>query len=418
MASIGTNPNGRRRILFVDADGSRKTVRLGKATAKAAQYARVMIELLLESKRTGRKHVDAEEWCTRIDSKLRHRLERVGLISHEPMRDSSVSDVLTEYFANLEVGPRTLKTYEQTRKSLETYFQPSQPARSIGPLDAERWKQASLAAGLAPSTVAKRVRQARTIFRHAVRWKMIDSNPFAEVKGGGMTNRSRMFFVTREMADSVIDSCPDTEWKLIFALSRYGGLRCPSEHCLLRWEDIDWSHSRMLIRSPKTERHGGDHRFVPIFPELRPLLLKAFEEAAEGAKFVLPRVSSGAINLRTRMIKIVRRAGLTPWPKLMHNLRSSRQTELARTHPAHVVCSWLGNSPAVAAAHYLQVTEDDFEKAAQIPAQHSPVRPSTGRKSTAVETENSEVFPHDSMACRCVRHDELTPRGVEPLFAG
>ena len=31
MASIGKEPNGRKRILFVAADGSRKTVRIGKA---------------------------------------------------------------------------------------------------------------------------------------------------------------------------------------------------------------------------------------------------------------------------------------------------------------------------------------------------------------------------------------------------
>jgi hypothetical protein len=37
--------------------------------------------------------------------------------------------------------------------------------------------------------------------------------------------------------------------------------------------------------------------------------------------------------------------------------------ELAQTFPIHVVCSWLGNSPAVATKHYLQVTDADFEKA-------------------------------------------------------
>ncbi len=30
-----------------------------------------------------------------------------------------------------------------------------------------------------------------------------------------------------------------TQWRLIFALSRYGGLRCPSEHLALRWGHID-----------------------------------------------------------------------------------------------------------------------------------------------------------------------------------
>jgi len=42
--------------------------------------------------------------------------------------------------------------------------------------------------------------------------------------------------------------------------------------------------------------------------------------------------------------------------------RASRQTELQREFPIHVVCSWLGNSQQVAQQSYLLVTEDDFAK--------------------------------------------------------
>src|SRR5262249_45065918 len=90
---------------------------------------------------------------------------------------------------------------------------------------------------------------------------------------------------------------------------------------------------------------------------------------AEGAIYVISRYRDTNQNLRTRFAKIIRRAGLTPWPKLFHNLRASRQTELVERYPIHVVCAWLGNTAAVAAEHYLQVTEDHFQSAAQIPAQ-------------------------------------------------
>jgi hypothetical protein len=52
------------------------------------------------------------------------------------------------------------------------------------------------------------------------------------------------------------------------------------------------------------------------------------------------------------------------WPRLVHSMRASRQTELQREFPIHVVCSWLGNSPQVAQQSYLLVTEDDFVRAA------------------------------------------------------
>jgi hypothetical protein len=77
-------------------------------------------------------------------------------------------------------------------------------------------------------------------------------------------------------------------------------------------------------------------------------------------------------NWRTQFLRILRKAGLNPWPKLFHALRAACQTDLANRFPAHVVCEWLGNSLAVAQEHYLQLTEDHFraavQKAAQIPA--------------------------------------------------
>ena len=71
-------------------------------------------------------------------------------------------------------------------------------------------------------------------------------------------------------------------------------------------------------------------------------------------------------NLRTTFEKIVKRAGLEPWPKLFHALRSSRETELAQEFPIHVVTAWLGNTPSIALRYYLLTTDSDFEKAAAV----------------------------------------------------
>jgi hypothetical protein len=76
----------------------------------------------------------------------------------------------------------------------------------------------------------------------------------------------------------------------------------------------------------------------------------------------VPGRSSASQNLRTQLQKIIRRAGLTPWPKLWQNLRSTRATELANEYPAHTA-AWLGHSTLVAQKHYWQVTDEDFERA-------------------------------------------------------
>ncbi len=103
---------------------------------------------------------------------------------------------------------------------------------------------------------------------------------------------------------------------------------------------------------------------IPIFPELCPYLEAVFDKAEPGM-YVLPafRTRGAAVNLRTRLERIILRAGLIPWPRLWQNLRSARETELADQFPAHVVCQWIGNSELVAKKHYLQVTDEHYRQA-------------------------------------------------------
>ena len=141
-----------------------------------------------------------------------------------------------------------------------------------------------------------------------------------------------------EDAAKVLDACPDHEWRLIFSLARFRGLRTPSETQKLRWCDVDWARGRLLIHSPKTEHHEGkETRWIPLFPELREHLDAAFDTPADGSDFVITRYRDGDQNLRTHMLRIIKRAGLKAWPKLFQNLRSTRETELAEIYPLHVV---------------------------------------------------------------------------------
>ena len=115
----------------------------------------------------------------------------------------------------------------------------------------------------------------------------------------------------------MLEACPDAQWRLIFALSCYGGLRCPSEHLSLKWEDVDWERGRILIRSSKTEQHdGGKSRWVLLFPELVRYLRDVFEEARDGAVHVITRYRHKGCNLLVQLLRIIHKAGLKPWPKL------------------------------------------------------------------------------------------------------
>jgi hypothetical protein len=109
---------------------------------------------------------------------------------------------------------------------------------------------------------------------------------------------------------------------------------------------------------PKVEQHEGRGiRSCPIFPELRRILDEAFEIFGDKREYGVAASQYRAAantamgwknaNLRSEMTRLLRRAGVSGWPRLFHSMRASRQTELQRDFTLHVVCSWLGNSPRI-----------------------------------------------------------------------
>jgi integrase len=367
VASIVREPNGRRLIQFIAADGKRKSIRLGRVTQRIAEEVRVKIEQLHASV-VASCPLDNEtaRWVNTLSDTLAQKLVAVGLI---PERGKTRLEEFIEGYIKqrTDVKPRTRRNLSTAKKRLVLFFGVDRNLRDITPGDADAfvvWLKERYANG----TTGRNVKQARQLFRAAVRRKLIPENPFAEVKAPSEVNEARKFFVSREAAQKVLEACPDLQWRLLFALSRYGGLRCPSEHFTLRWADVDWARNRFWVSSPKTEHHEGhEGRWVPIFAELRPFLEEAFEQAQPGAVYVIDQYRDPGKNLRTRMMRIIKRAGLTPWPKLFHNLRASRETELAEKFPIHVVCKWVGHNARIAEKHYLTVRDEYFDMAASRP---------------------------------------------------
>jgi integrase len=415
MATIGNDPNGFKRILFVAPDRKRKTIRLGKAMMKQATAFKVKVEALIGQTITGVVDDEVSRWLSGLDAEIYGRLAAVGLVKPRGRDGQTLGALIDGYIAGraADAKPRTLSNLDQASKRLVAFFGVHKPIRDVTEADAEEFYRWQIGEGLAPNTVRRTCGRAKQFFRFAVRKRLIPSNPFADLKTTVGSNPERKFFVTADMARKVLDACPDAEWRLIFALCRYGGLRCPSEVLALRWGDIDWERSRSTIRSAKTEHHEGkDRRVVPIFPELLSYLADAFDQAQSGQEFVIARFRGIGVNLRTQLERILGRAGRVPWPKLFHNLRASRQTELAERYPIHVVCAWLGNSTAIASEHYLQVTEAHYNQAAQIPAQSAAKRDCQRRTGIPAESEESTCRQELALSVTCSQELELPPRGL------
>lgn len=432
MASISNKPNGRRWIQFTDATGKRKTLRLGKVSLRHAESVKVKVNELLSASVTGAPlSQESSVWLKQIDSIMYEKLAAVGLVRSRARQ--TLGPFLDAYIkGRKDIKEGTRINLERIKRYLVDFFGEEKKIRDITAGDAEDFRQHLIGKHKSQNTVRRSIGRARQFMNDAMKRGLIDKNPFEGMAASVRANHERFFYVTREMAQKVLDACPDVQWRLIFAFARFGGMRCPSEVLSVKWEDINWEHGKIRVPSPKTEHHeGGASRLIPMFPELRPLLLEAFEEACEGDEYVIARYRSANSNLRTQLHRIIRRAGLEPWPKAFQNLRSTRETELAEEYPIHVVCKWIGNTQAVAATHYLQTTDEHFARAArenglskatQNPTQkvhETPRNRQNGQQEQVDENpSNSRGFKKKRLnAVDCERR-RMTGLGLEPRTSG
>ena len=92
-----------------------------------------------------------------------------------------------------------------------------------------------------------------------------------------------------------------------------------------------------------------------------------------------------------------------------------------------MVCAWLGNSQRVAAKHYLQVTDADYERAAeggaksgaqaaQNAAQQVAGDSGTCWQETTQAPGNQGLVPQSSSIYNNVQKYIVTPTGFEPVL--
>lgn len=426
MASvIRENHKGkaRYRVQWVDANKRRKSIRLPGHSAKDADHVARKVQALAGCKASGRPlDMDVACWLADIGDDLRNKLADAGLC--ERRASAKLGPFIETYITSrTEAASNTVRNWRNTKAKLVAFFGEERDLRSITPGDADDWRQRMVNDELSEATISKAVKHAKQFLKAAVRKRLADANPFHELKAGGEKDASRQAYIDKEAAAEVLDACPDAEWRLIFALARFGGLRTPSELLNLKWCDIEWANQRFTVASVKTTE-----RTVPIFPELRPYLEDADALAPEGRVYVVNRYRGDSANLRTQLLRILRKAGVKPWPRLFHNLRASCQTDLENCFPSHVVCRWLGNSEAVARRHYLQVTEEHYQQAtagggatggagggAEVVQQVVPQASESSRNDSQEIQQASgltaflPVFPEAFDMC------QVPPRGVEPL---
>jgi integrase len=154
-------------------------------------------------------------------------------------------------------------------------------------------------------------------------------NPFAKLKSSALA-ANREHYVSPEQAELILhaigtyfkdDELKTTQWKVLFGLARYAGLRTPSETCELTWRGVDWSNNALTVPVRKTRRYASE-RVVPIVPELLALLENAYWSPDSADRIV----TVSHANIRRTLPKILEAAGIPVWADLFQTLRRSCET--------------------------------------------------------------------------------------------
>ena len=378
---IGKQSRNTLKICWRLADKTRTSFSLGRCTMKVAREFQVRFDKLLEYRSLGATlPAETIEWANRLNDGIRKNLLHHRLLP--ATHGSSLGDWLDNYSESRKsVSNSTRVKWDNTIKRMKTFFGEDMKLHAITPGDAFRFREQLKTTGnqggtpLADASVNRHCGIASQFFNAALKSRLTTENPFADIDKTNLVNRNRQQYVSAETVDKVIAEISTWQMRLYVALARYGGLRCPSEPAALRWVDVHFGDGTdadpgfIMVSNVKTRHHPtvDDYRKIPLFQELLPYLQEAWEQSKEGAVFVIEGVkaldhrrrnSDAKVNLTSAVESAQKRAGVTPWPKQMQNLRSTRQTELEDNYPTHVVNYWMNNSVRVAQKHYLQITDD------------------------------------------------------------
>lgn len=272
------------RIQFKGLDDKRRTLYAGKISARAADDLRRLIEAIIESADHGVPLAPA--MVRRLDDlgdDVYAKLVGVGLVNARAKPEAlTLGPFVRDWIEKRNPKTSTAAVWGRAEKWMVGYFRADCRLSGITEADAEDWQRHLEQSGLAEATRRKMCGVARQMFKDALKAKRIESNPFLAdgIKTAVKGNAKRSQFITMAETEAVLAACPNAEWRVIVALSRYGGLRCPSETLALKWADIDWDKRRVRVPAPKTAHLSGKgERFIPLFPELASHLEAAFDAA-------------------------------------------------------------------------------------------------------------------------------------------
>jgi integrase len=358
-----------------------------------------------------------------LDDGLQKKLVASGLLSGDSA--PSLKDFLDGYISQRTgLSDLTIWKMRNSAKLFVQFFGDVTLTR-ISAGDVEDYLEYRKSLGRSAATCGAEIKHGKQFFAYAMKKKFVSENPFQDFKVGAQADMKRNRILDGTMLEKIIDAAPTLEWKALIAICRWTGCR-RGEVLALKWADILWDENKIRMPSPKTAHMGKPTRLIPLFPELYPVLAEWFEASSDGAEYVISSLVNGTNrsgprvrNIGKSFSHIIRNAGFDPWPKPLQNLRSTRENELERQFPSHVVQAWIGHNRKTAETHYLRVSDDDFDQAVtgwSNSGQQGPADPRSDPSEKRRRIEKGTI-QGPAQHCRDSDRASFTRPGLERIMA-
>lgn len=382
--------NGIFRLHVNDQGGRRRTLRLrslGITTQKKAQEVANCVGALISARNLAEEpSADLLQaikgYCPRIQKFLRV----AGLIPQE-MNERTLHQCLDEFLEakREQCKQSSMDVLGRGVTDAKGFFPASRLLHSVTAMDVQQFsswmksKPGKQSPKRAQCTVGKSCGVLSQMFNFAMRHGWVRRNVVVDsgVKRTAGANVNRLHHVSRDDARKLLAACESEEERLMVGFARFAAFRMPSEISQLRWSNFGNDFNTVEVFAPKTSKW----RTVPVMPELRELLLQT-GVPSDLSEFVFPRLRMYP-SLSTLMRRVIRRSGISEYPRALHNLRSSCITDWVRQHDSIAeVAEWSGHSVPVMTRHYIVRESKDSALRAAKAAQRVASRDSGGGAET------------------------------------
>jgi integrase len=260
-------------------------------------------------------------------------------------------------YVRATLGLETLVLYERTLRHFQVIAGDVE-LHSLTSQHFDRYKVARLE-GRSPVSVNMELRALKAAFRTAVRWKLLQTSPFAEARQVAVPEALPLFFSKADFA-RLLEAVPDGWLREIIVFAALTGMR-QGEIRNLRWQDVDLQRGLIRVQSsPSFRVKAGKVRVVPVNRTVAALLQGKARQSSSGLVFTF-RGRLIARNHLTHAFKVAVRAAKLDEGLHFHSLRHTFASWLAQDGVSlYAIQKLLGHSSANVTQIYSHLQPDQM----------------------------------------------------------